>query len=135
MRHISIVNDAQYDMFKQRYAPKSMLEPLEKLRAADSIHLPPSYRVVLEKVKRTNYVTTIWITAHLPNPTNDLDPEECGWTLQDGLDMAQFEGQQMPTNLKLNAREIKELASKDDNDSMEAYDSESDESEYKDLFN
>ena len=41
----------------------------------------------------------------------------------------------MPTNLELNACEIKESASKDDNDSMEAYDSESDESEYKDLFN
>ena len=33
---ISIVNDARYDMFKQRYAPKSMLEPLEKLKAAPS---------------------------------------------------------------------------------------------------
>ena len=41
----------------------------------------------------------------------------------DGLDMVWFEGQQMPTNLELNACEIEESAPKNDNDSIETYES------------
>ena len=134
---MSNVNDARYAMFRQKYAPKSMLEPLKKLKAVDSTQLPPSYPVLQEKVKRTNYVTTVWINAHLPNPARGLDPTQCGWTLKDGImDIVWFEGQQMPTILEMNASQIKESSPEDDNDYMDPYDSESDESEYEeDLFN
>ena len=40
-----------------------------------------------------------------------------------GLDMIWFEGQQMPTNLELNACKTEESAPKNDNDSIETYDS------------
>ena len=37
----------------------------------------------LEKIKRTNFVRSIWKYAHLSTPPNVLDPEKNGWTLID----------------------------------------------------
>ena len=82
---MSNVNNARYAMFRQKYGPKSMLEPLKKLKVADSTQLPPSYPVLQEKVKQTNYVTMVWINAHLSNPARGLDPTQCVWALKDGV--------------------------------------------------
>lgn len=133
---ISKVSDARYATFREKYAPKRISEPLKKLKSADSTQFPPSYPALQEKVKRTNYVTKIWNNAHLPDPSCGLEPTKCGWELKDGImEIVWFESQQMPSALELNANQIEELSPEDDNDDrVDPYDSESDDSEYEEIL-
>ena len=43
--------------------------------------MPLCGTVLLEKIKRTNFVMSIWKYAHLSSPPNTFEPENNGWTL------------------------------------------------------
>lgn len=79
-------------MFRDKYAPTNTADPLDKLRGADSSVLPPSRPVLVEKVRRTNYVAYMWKKAtdqYLP----DLNPTDHGWEMREGrLTLQWFKG-------------------------------------------
>ena len=64
----------------------------------DGSSLPPYPRVVLEKLKRTNYVCSIWLDAFEAHPP-DFNPENCGWVMKEGAyRILWFEGDVSPTS-------------------------------------
>ena len=61
-----------------KYAPTNSDQPFEKIKKVDASRLPPCFSTLLEKIKRSNCVASMWKRAtvgdsHLP------EPEECGW--------------------------------------------------------
>ena len=79
-----------------------------------------------------------WTNAHVPDPSCGLQPTSSGWALKDGtMEIVWFEDQQMPSSLEMNASQINEVPTdEEDDDRQNQYDSESDDSEYEeDLFN
>jgi hypothetical protein len=76
---LSTLGAARYALFRQKYAPTKQSDPLSKLKGAESSTLPPSQSVLLQKVKRTNYVSMIWKNAHLQDPLSEstADPAKC----------------------------------------------------------
>ena len=51
------ISAVRFAIFRDKYAPTNTTSPLDKLRGADSSLLPPSHPVLVEKVRRTNYVS------------------------------------------------------------------------------
>ena len=71
-------------MFLSKYKPKNSDAALVKqTKAVDSTSLPPCFKVLIKKIKRTCFVAKIWRNATLA--LHDFDsPTSSGWDLQDG---------------------------------------------------
>lgn len=133
--HLSSFGDARYSSFKEKYAPAKGSDPLAKIKGADASTLPPSRAVLVQKVKRTNYVAMIWKNAHLQDPVSNstTDPTESGWQLIDGkFKMVWFLGDQMPEDVGKLMLTADEVTPTDDDDLDEYSGSfDSDESDYE----
>ena len=93
------VDDARLDIFFKKYQPKKNDSPISCVRKMDGSSLPPCSRVVLEKLKRTNYVCSIWLNAFEAYPP-DFNPENCGWVMKEGAyRILWFEGDVSPTSV------------------------------------
>ena len=68
------VNAARLDIFLKKFKPKDTEYPLSKIKTADSVSLPPCAKVLLEKVKRSNYVCSVWKSATNADPPS-YNPE------------------------------------------------------------
>ncbi|GBP86295.1 hypothetical protein EVAR_91699_1 [Eumeta japonica] len=44
--------------------------------------LPPTKQELLQQIKRTSYICSMWCNAHMRRPT-EKSPENCGWALID----------------------------------------------------
>ena len=61
--------------------------------------LPLCQSALYEKVRRTNFVATLWKGASIPEPCS-LSPMENGWVLVDGsYKMTWFEGDTVPQDV------------------------------------
>ena len=100
---------------------------------------------MLQKIKRTNYVSVLWKNAHLQDPLSmcNVDATTCGWKLNDGkYEFVWFEGDQMPPNISENIdsipRSIADVTDSHESDAeyidVESYESGSDESDYDNEF-
>ena len=76
------VNDARLEMFLDTYKPtgEKLISCVKKM---DATLLPPCSSVVKEKIKRTNYICSIWNDTTMALPPV-FDAEKCGWKLEDG---------------------------------------------------
>ena len=93
------VDDARLDIFFKKYQPKKNDSPISCVRKMDDSSLPTCSRVVLEKLKRTNYVCSIWLNAFEAYPP-DFNPENCGWVMKEGAyRILWFEGDVSPTSV------------------------------------
>lgn len=54
----------------------------KKIVAYDPSVLPPTKQELLQQIKRTSYICSIWCNAHMRSPT-EKNPENCGWALID----------------------------------------------------
>ncbi len=120
------VDKARYEMYADMYAPKAKDAPLQKLKRANPSTLPPCQTVLMNKIKRTNYVSYIWKHAHQadPLPPNST-PETNGWQETEGkYTIKWFLGEQMPEDI--NPESIDETESDED---LSDYDSEEDSEE------
>lgn len=64
VKSTSSVNEVREIIFCQNYMPKKDNEKfLKHLKSFDHNNIPPCYRVLLQKIKRTQYVSTIWCNA------------------------------------------------------------------------
>lgn len=62
--------------------------------------MPPCYRVLLQQIKRTKYITSIWGNATRAFPTA-LTPTDFGWYLKDEKYVPLwFEGDQSPSDIE-----------------------------------
>ena len=98
-RHMSNVDDVRYAFFQQHYAPKTKDDPLQKIKGVNPSSMPPCRAVLVNKILRTNYVTSVWKNASLPNPCV-VKPEGHGWVLIDGrYHIKWFDGEQVPQSI------------------------------------
>ena len=56
--------------------------PISCATNMDGSSLPPCYPVILQKLRRTNYVCSVWLNAHKASIPKFLS-SECGWVIQD----------------------------------------------------
>jgi hypothetical protein len=99
-KKLKAVNNARFESFLQHYAPKKKDEPLEKIKGINPFGVPPCRAVLENKIKRANYVATIWKQADLKNPGSTLDPEHCGWEkAEDGYKLKWYDCEQLPKEM------------------------------------
>ena len=108
------VNAARLDIFLKKFKPKDTEYPLSKIKTADSVSLPPCTKVLLEKVKRSNYVCSVWESAKNANPPSH-NPENCGWKLEeDRYTINWFDGDPSPSSLELVCEKDEEVDSENE---------------------
>ena len=72
-KSFSAVNDARLEMLLSKYKPKGRNDSLlANLKKTDASSLPPFSKVLLQKIKRSSYITSIWQNSveSIP-PVND----------------------------------------------------------------
>lgn len=79
------INKGRYEMFEKGYKCNNRDKKIVKKTVVgyDPPVLPPTKQELLQQVKRTSYISSIWCNAHMRSPT-DKKPEDNGWTLIDG---------------------------------------------------
>ena len=74
-KNLADVNEARLHLFKTLYEPKRQENPMDKIKSAN-----PCKPVIVQKMKRTNYVANIWrkanLAEHVPRPPNGY-----GWDI------------------------------------------------------
>ena len=89
----------RFAIFRDKYAPTNAASPLDKLPDADSSALPPSHPVLVEKVRRSNYVSYLWKKT-TDEYLLDLNPTDYGWEMKEGhLALQWFKGAQIPDDI------------------------------------
>ena len=68
MKNERDVNDARTCTFKKLYGPGDLDKPLEKIKSADPCCLPPCKDVLVQKIKRTHYITHVWKNTQHSDP-------------------------------------------------------------------
>ena len=78
-KKVNKLADARLNCFLRSYTTKK--NDFQSIKGCDASLMPLSQPVLLQKIKRTNLVMSIWKYAHLSTPPTILDPERNGWTL------------------------------------------------------
>ena len=119
--HMENVDDVRYAFFQQRYAPKKNDDPFEKIKGVNPSSMLPCNAVLVNKIKRSNYVAYVWTKATIVNPCSER-PEGHGWILMDGhYHIKWFDCDQVPRSIcqvlgmdtsprYLEAEEVEEMA-------------------------
>ena len=99
VRNVEEVNEARLHVFRKLYAPSNSDQPLDKVKSSDPCCLPPCKAVLMQKLKRTNYVAFIWRNARLAQPVS-FGPGDHGWEVHanNHVEPIWFEGSQSPVN-------------------------------------
>jgi len=99
-RGYTSVSEIRYSIFMKKTTPKSQCKISEKCKGIDPTMLPPSKPALLQKIKRSNFVSRLWKQANCRNPNDGLDPTEHGWYAENGrYCMKWFEGETLPPYL------------------------------------
>lgn len=108
------VNAARFAIFTNMYAPKNNEQPLQKIKSSDPCCLPPCKSVLLQKIKRCNYITHLYKNSSVANPI-DFGPEGYGWVKDDNgqLEILWYDGPRCPLK-----HEPKTLDDSDDDDDL-----------------
>lgn len=100
---ITDVNKGRYELFEKGYKINNLEENVlkKKLVGYDASSLPPTKVELLQQIKRTIHISSIWCNAYMKTPT-DTKPENCGWVIMDGsYDFHWFDGPMSPTFLDI----------------------------------
>lgn len=93
------VNKGRLELFEKAFKNKSNNEAVFKnqIIGLDASSMPPTKQELLQQIKRTMYISSVWCNAHMRSPT-DLEPENCGWTIIDNNYVHYwFDGPQSPS--------------------------------------
>ena len=125
LKNVLDINDGRLHLFKKLTAPKTQDDQLGNIKSSDPCCLPPCRAVFEEKLKRTNYVTSVWKNARKPKPA-EFGPVGHGWRVNadNKLEVVWFKGPQMPEKLSLDDLEsdytdIDEDGSDEEDDTLE----------------
>lgn len=80
-----------------------------QIQSFDSITIPPCWISLQQKILRTIFVNSMWLNA-TDSECTKLQPEKCGWHLDDYLKPTGFIGDQTP----LKIQDIVEMTENDD---------------------
>lgn len=83
-KRLSSVNEARFELFQKKYKVKATEEKLSFKNKLDGSYLPPCHRVLLEKIRRTKYITAMWQAAADAEPPA-VNPDSSGWILIEEL--------------------------------------------------
>ena len=98
-KKLSSVAEARLEMFL-KYKPKIGTNPISCAKQMDGSSLSSCYPVILHKLRRTNYVCSVWLNAQKASPPNSL-PSECGWVVQDGCyRLKWYDGEASPATVE-----------------------------------
>ena len=126
------VNTVRHVMFQEKYAPKEGDDPLNKIKGLNPSAMPPCQRSLLNKIKRANFVASMWKKACTSCPIT-YSPVENGWCLTGGkYQLNWYDGAQVPQNLS-DVLEDHTLEEQEDNDNIVASDSD-DNSDDEQIF-
>ena len=119
------INKALYTTFCKKYKPKTTEKPLEAIKAIEPTVFPPCRNVLLEQIKRTFFICTLYKNAHLSDPSCGLLPINWGFDMdQSGKYIIRwFEGEQVPGEFE---DIVDDLLIEDDEMNGEESDGESD---------
>ena len=90
--------------------------PLANIKKIDCALLPPCRRTLAMKIRRTQYVTSIWTRAATANPSEGMMPVDYGWAVDASdniLKPVWFEGSAIPDDLFANRDHIPDNSSPD----------------------
>ena len=122
LKNFDSVNDARLELFMKRHEPKETEFPISHVKKMDGSTLPPCSKVIIEKVKRTNYICSIWKNATHAHPPPYV-PDNSGWTFDNGcFCLNWFVVDASPRNIDI-------ILSQEDDNINNSY-AEDDESEY-----
>ena len=103
----------------ENYKPNDPNFPLEKIKGMDPGMLPPCKDVLLQKLKRCNFVTYFWKHANLKNPLGNIHPAENGYRDdKDIFKMIWYTGSQIPSIL-FDTMESKDIINVDEPNDIE----------------
>ena len=101
MKKLKDINDVRTQLFLDKYKPKKDADRISCVKKLDGSSLPPCYHVLLQKLKRTNFVANQWISSTRPHPP-EMIPLDYGWKDRNGLyGMHWFEGDTSPKSLDI----------------------------------
>lgn len=80
--HADKINEVRYKMFLKQNKP-TQINPFDKIKNTDPSILPPCQNVLINKIKRCNFVCKIWNNTSDPNPLREMKPEDHGWELKE----------------------------------------------------
>lgn len=93
------VNTARHVIFQQTYAPRTLDNPLNAIKGINPSSMPPCSKVLLNKLKRSNYVASLWKKAASQNPCQST-PAGNGWVLVDNTyTIDWYDGDQLPKDI------------------------------------
>ncbi|KAK4013814.1 hypothetical protein OUZ56_026367 [Daphnia magna] len=88
------------DMFLSIYQPKRGKNPMANVKGIDGSSLPPCHSVLLEQIKRTNAICSVWRNGTVFNPQVIL-PSGNGWQLvEEKYSPVWFQGDMVPTTIE-----------------------------------
>ena len=71
------------EIFLREYETKNLNKSLTKIKKLGATTLPPCSKVLHNKILRTKFVSSVWVSATLSYPPQ-MDPESFGWKLVNG---------------------------------------------------
>jgi len=115
------VDTARYVMFQHTYAPRQLGDPLEKIKGVNPSSMPPCRSVLIKKIKRANYVASLWKKAARQDPSSLCgQPCQHGWILVDGsYAIDWFDGDQMPRHISQILSEKESVIESEDDEDVE----------------
>ncbi|CAH0687786.1 unnamed protein product [Spodoptera exigua] len=117
------VNDARYRIFMKNYSAKEDSEQfLKKIKGFDSNSIPPCWISLIQKILRTVFINSMWLNATDPICVK-LQPENCGWFLDEYLKPVGFIGDHTPLK-------IEDIVERTETESDDAEDSEVEDHSY-----
>ena len=80
---LTSTNKTRYMLFQQHFAPLISSEPLSKIKGTEPSNMPPCQVVLHEKIKRANFMASVWKRAATAEPQL-WHPSDHGWNMGNG---------------------------------------------------
>ena len=83
-KRLASVDEILFELFLKKYQPKE-INLISNMKKIDGSQSPPCSRVLKEKIKRTKYITGVWLSSVFLSPP-DRSALDYGWIMQHQMD-------------------------------------------------
>ena len=132
-KKVTSINEVRLQVFASKYKQKKNgTKSITDVKSMDGSAMPPCYRVLLEKIKRTAFVASRWYSSTMPiEPA--ASPADHGWVFGDDgkYRIKWFDGETAPRSLDIILNDVvdEEEDNSDENDDSEETDEEMEEAD------
>ena len=101
-KKLTSINEVRFQIFLDKYKQKKKKnQSITDVKTMDGSSMPPCFKVLKEKIKRTSLVASKWYSSTDPYEP-DMPPECHGWIIHEGkYKMKWFEGPAAPKSLDI----------------------------------